>query len=213
MPRSTKANADLNRQRLFDEAQRQFAARGFHATSIANIAGEVGLTKQTLLHHFGSKEGLFSEVLTELADTLAQRIVDVKAGHLDPVERFEIFMLETLDSDSGDQMQIVIRELLENQDRAPATEHWHLKDYLEALTEMVKAIPENSHLSDAEAFAHLYHVLGAISYFKISQPTLKGMLGERKFRAVKRSFEQQIRQIIRSQVPYSPHQRSSNEAM
>ncbi len=198
MPRSTKANADLNRQRLFDEARRQFAQRGFHGTSIASIATEVGLTKQTLLHHFGSKERLFSEVLTALAEHLAERVTALEPRNLPPAERFETFMLEMLESDSGDQMQLIIRELLENQDRAPAADHWHLKEHLESLVAMVRADPAHAALSPAEAFAYLYHALGAVSYFKISQPTLEGMLGERQYAAVRRSFRNRVLSVLRA---------------
>ena len=196
MPRSTKANADRNRQRLFDEARRQFAQRGFHGTSIASIAGAVGLTKQTLLHHFGSKERLFSEVLQDLARTLAERVAELEARALPPGERLATFLLEMLDQETGDELQLVIRELLENRERAPAVDYWHLKAHLDSLVKMVRADPVHEALTDAEAFALLYHALGAISYFKISQPTLRGMLGDRQYARVKRSFRRYLAQAL-----------------
>lgn len=197
MPRSTKANADLNKQKLFEEARRQFASRGFDAASIGAIASEVGLTKQTLLYHFGSKEKLFSAVLEDLAATLDQRIEQARVAHKHPAAQLAALMWEILDSDGGDDdFQIVIRELLENHQRAPEAGNWHLKNYLGSLADMVMAIPGNSKLSDAEAFAKLYFVLGAVSYLKISQPTLKGMVGDKKFLAIQQSFKKQVKLLL-----------------
>ena len=196
MPRSTKADAELNRQKLLEEARQQFAAAGFHGTSIASVAGAVGVTKQTLLHHFGSKEQLFSEVLNELALRLVERVNRARTTQQSPARQLEAFLLETLEADSQDQLQLVIRELLENHDRASTAGHWHLKSYLEALTELLREIPGNEALTPAEAFARLYHLLGAVSYFRISQPTLLGMFGKKEHRAIERAFKASLKHLL-----------------
>jgi AcrR family transcriptional regulator len=51
------------RDAFLDAAKRHFAQRGFYGASIAAIAEELGLTKQALIHHFGTKERLYGEVL------------------------------------------------------------------------------------------------------------------------------------------------------
>lgn len=57
-----------------DEALHCFAAAGYRATSLDTLAGALGLRKQTILHHFGTKEGLLVAVVdrsaAELRDTL-----------------------------------------------------------------------------------------------------------------------------------------------
>ncbi|MEM6709582.1 MAG: CerR family C-terminal domain-containing protein [Pseudomonadota bacterium] len=196
MQRSTKAQADLNRQRLHDEARRQFAARGFHGTSIASIATAVGLTKQSLLHHFGSKERLFSEVLTDLAESFLARIAALEARVADPSKRFEAFLIELLEDDAEEHLQLVMRELLENRERAEAAQRWHLAPYLSALTAMIRATPGRRNVSDADAFALMYLLLGAVSYFKVSQPTLAGMLGARKQASVRRAFRNHLQALF-----------------
>ena len=55
------------RQEFLDTAERLFAARGFYGTSLAAISDDLGLTKQALLHHFGSKEKLYGEVLARIS--------------------------------------------------------------------------------------------------------------------------------------------------
>ncbi len=54
---------DERRRRILDVAVEHFAQWGFHASSLARIAKEVGVTQGGLLHHFRSKEDLLVSVL------------------------------------------------------------------------------------------------------------------------------------------------------
>lgn len=53
------------RQQILDAALIVFGRSGFHSGSIREIAKRVGLTPAGLLHHFASKEELFTEVLRQ----------------------------------------------------------------------------------------------------------------------------------------------------
>ena len=56
-------DAARTRRNLLDAAYREFAARGFHGTSVERICTRAGVGKQALSHHFGSKEGAHLAVL------------------------------------------------------------------------------------------------------------------------------------------------------
>jgi len=49
----------INRERLIDTARRVFAAKGFAATTLADIAGELKVTPAAILRHVDSKQALF----------------------------------------------------------------------------------------------------------------------------------------------------------
>src|SRR3954447_23345299 len=49
----------ISRERVIDTARRVFAARGFDATTLADIAGELGVTPAAILRHVDSKQALF----------------------------------------------------------------------------------------------------------------------------------------------------------
>jgi TetR/AcrR family transcriptional regulator len=49
--------------RILVEATRLFAANGVAGTSVQAIAGAAGVSKPTLLYHFGTKEGLHDAVI------------------------------------------------------------------------------------------------------------------------------------------------------
>lgn len=51
-----------------------FADRGVAGTSLDLLAAELGVTKQTILYHFGSKGGLIEAVLAQAAEDLAAEL-------------------------------------------------------------------------------------------------------------------------------------------
>ncbi len=59
-----------NRSALIWHALRLFAARGYDAVSVQEIVEAAGVTKPTLYHYFGSKNGLLKAVLAEYFDKL-----------------------------------------------------------------------------------------------------------------------------------------------
>lgn len=58
-------------------ALRLFLERGFAATSVREIAGEVGVTVPTLYYHFGSKDGILGALVEGLVRDGEQVIADL----------------------------------------------------------------------------------------------------------------------------------------
>ena len=61
--KSVPTTANDTRSRIADEALLSFAGRGYEATALDALAAKLGIRKQTILHHFGSKELLLEAVL------------------------------------------------------------------------------------------------------------------------------------------------------
>jgi AcrR family transcriptional regulator len=53
--------SERTRQALLDAAEREFFAGTWERSSLESIAASAGVTKQTLLRHFGSRDGLVRE--------------------------------------------------------------------------------------------------------------------------------------------------------
>src|SRR5437763_14870250 len=53
----------IRRDQILDTARRVFAAKGFAAATLADIAGELGVTPAALLRHTDSKATLFAEAM------------------------------------------------------------------------------------------------------------------------------------------------------
>ena len=57
-----------------------FRQRGYAAASLTEIAAGVGVTKATVLHHFGSKEALYAAVMRDALDRIGAAIRQTAAG-------------------------------------------------------------------------------------------------------------------------------------
>lgn len=72
------------RERIVDAALASFGTRGFEATSLDALAGELGIRKQTILYYFATKdallEGVIDRATVELSHELEQTLARAGEG-------------------------------------------------------------------------------------------------------------------------------------
>lgn len=78
------------RAQLLRIATDEFAAHGFHNTSMNVIAEAAGVTKPVLYQHFASKRGLYLELLAELGADLRETIAKATADASGPRQMIEL---------------------------------------------------------------------------------------------------------------------------
>jgi AcrR family transcriptional regulator len=71
--------APRRRHQLLDVARELFAAGGFHATSMDDVAEAAGVTKPVLYQHFPSKRALYRELLEDVGRRLLAEITAAAA--------------------------------------------------------------------------------------------------------------------------------------
>lgn len=186
------------RQRLLDIAEQLFAERGFYGVSIAAIASEVGLTKQGLLHYFNSKEKLYGAIVQRISDDFQDHQREALQASEDPAERLEKFYAALAEPTETNvqRTRLLMRELLDNNERAAKAENWYLRPFLDRLISMVKDVNKSEKLSDAEALAYGYQLLGAVNYFLISTSTLKAIYGAMFIEAISADFIKNLNRLI-----------------
>ena len=69
--RSRAQGVERTRERVLAAARRRFVELPYDDVRLAEIAGEAGVTQQTLLNHFSSKEGLFLTLVEQLGPEIA----------------------------------------------------------------------------------------------------------------------------------------------
>ncbi|MGZ4691674.1 MAG: TetR/AcrR family transcriptional regulator [Acidimicrobiia bacterium] len=86
---SMRLPAEQRRTQLLSVAVEVFGERGFHATSMDEVAEAAGVTKPVLYQHFPSKRALYRELLDEVDAQLVSRLVTATAGAASGRERVE----------------------------------------------------------------------------------------------------------------------------
>jgi len=75
--RGSYAKGKAKRQEIVDAALAVFARGGYHSGSLREVAKRVGLTTAGVMHHFASKEELFTEVLRQRDERVRDAAGDV----------------------------------------------------------------------------------------------------------------------------------------
>lgn len=84
------------RKRLvLDAAASLFETRGFHGTSMLEIANQVGITKAALYHYVDSKEQLLFEIHDAFVSTMLDETKSFFAHTSDPLERLR-FLVDSI---------------------------------------------------------------------------------------------------------------------
>lgn len=189
--------SETTREQLLQAATALFASKGFYGASLANIADELQLTKQALLHHFGRKEQLYAEVLKRICEkTMASLTPHQSNDSAEDAVRSAFMQLYTAMMENTAETQVLMRELLDNESRASATKNWHLKPLLDELQALARELPSQKNRESAQTLAGVYQLLGAINYFAVSKPTLNQMLGAQQYQAMHKSYPQQLQVLI-----------------
>ncbi|WP_234380808.1 MULTISPECIES: TetR/AcrR family transcriptional regulator [unclassified Streptomyces] len=99
------------REQLVDVGRTLFAARGFEATSVEEIASKAGVSKPVVYEHFGGKEGLYAVVV----DREMRQLLDMVAGALtaghprELLEQAAFALLDYID-EYTDGFRIMVRD-------------------------------------------------------------------------------------------------------
>jgi AcrR family transcriptional regulator len=105
MPKLAPADKDVRRSRILDAALRCFARKGFHLTTVDEIAAEAGVSKGTPYVYFESKLDLFVALHARWDCGLEARVQQAVAG-IDPRRRSSPrCVLEAVVAAVGDHVQ------------------------------------------------------------------------------------------------------------
>ncbi len=166
------------RERLLQEAEKGFAAKGFYGTSLRDIGRQLDMPNASLLHHFPSKGAIYAAVLERIAESLEAACAQAREAGLAPDGR--VMALADAIIEWTERLphyaQIVMRELLDNVGRAESVDHWAFGDVLHRMAELVDEASVGR-FSRPDAMLFLFHMIGSISYFQAGLPTVAGVTG------------------------------------
>ena len=134
---------DNRRQQLLDAAARLFRERGYHVTSMRDIAREVGMLSGSIYYHFSSKEEMLQAVYEEGLRYIAERVDAAVATGGSAWTRLEAACTAHLEAllELSDYTQVMIR-VLPPEGGKVAERLRELRDKYEArFRELINALP------------------------------------------------------------------------
>lgn len=89
MKKTTNVRTQLmedTQHKLISAARIAFAEQGYANTSMDEFTAAVGLTRGAIYHHFGSKKGLFAEVVKQIDAEIDAQLLNISNNAKDPWE-------------------------------------------------------------------------------------------------------------------------------
>lgn len=85
-------------ERIIEAAMRVFSVRGYHHTSVDDIAAEADTSKGGIYFHFPTKQAIFLALLDRLASTLRSKVEEAMTTQDQPIARAEAALRVVLDT-------------------------------------------------------------------------------------------------------------------
>ena len=95
--RPARGAGPIPRERILHAAAKLFRERGYHRTTVRDIAERVGLLSGSLFHHFRSKEEMLREIMREAAISVCLKAEDIVARAPDAPSRLRALIALELD--------------------------------------------------------------------------------------------------------------------
>jgi AcrR family transcriptional regulator len=92
--RRRRLTAAQRRESILSAATQVFAAAGYRAARMSDVAARVGVSEPVIFQNFGTKDALFTAVLDRLASGIHAELEDV-AGHHSPADALLAHILNT----------------------------------------------------------------------------------------------------------------------
>ena len=83
-PRRARLTAERRRESILDAATEVFAAAGYRAAKVSDVAARIGVSEPVIFQNFGSKEALYAAVLDRVADGVRGELQSLSGHHHGP---------------------------------------------------------------------------------------------------------------------------------
>jgi TetR/AcrR family transcriptional regulator len=189
-----------NAEQIRSVATQLFARHGYEGVSLQAIAERVGVTKQTLLYHFASKDVLRKAVLDQVfahwRERLPQMLEAVTSGH----GRFDALTRELVrffDADA-DRARLLVRELLDNPDEMRRMLADNLRPWVLLVAQYVREGQRIGLIyADVDPEAYVLTVITLVLSSVSATGVAEAVLGDANGNGVREARERQQNELLR----------------
>jgi TetR/AcrR family transcriptional regulator, regulator of cefoperazone and chloramphenicol sensitivity len=180
-------------ERILEAAAELFAASGFHATSVRDIAGRARANVAAGHYHFGSKEELYLRVFRDQFADVSERLA--AGGPVPPTTQLRRLsraeLLETLQARIATMLEIMIgpppslhaalmqREMCDPTEALPVIVREFLRPQLEDMRRLIECLAPG--LGPAEVQRCLFSIGGQVLFYRLVRPVVLQLLGRDEY--------------------------------
>jgi AcrR family transcriptional regulator len=164
---SREATLD-SRQEILRTAARLFQQRGYHATSMNDVASALKLSKGGLYHHFQSKDEILFNLMDHAMDVTQQRVINGVRDIADPEERLRLLIRRHIEVVLSVRDREITVMLHENHPLPPSLRrriNARKKDYVHFVENLIAEVQRARHSSGSVSpRAAAFALLGMINW-------------------------------------------------
>ena len=170
---------------ILDAAARLFSIRGYHATSVQDIADAAGILKGSLYHHFESKEAILYRIVKEPIARLYRTVGDIAASSRPAADKLEQAAAAHVQAfhDHYPHLFVYLRETEDVRQRFRASTGLGPREYVGLWGDIVRGgMKAGEFRRDLDPTVVVYGLLGMLNWlYKWYDPN--GRLGPREIAA------------------------------
>jgi len=163
MPRSRSLQKTKEIHRVI---ARLFAYRGYHSTSMREIARELGMNQSSLYHYFSSKEDILFKLMNDAIDDVFVTLEDIYAADLLPEDKLKRVLDSYIRSYAGDQERLI---LLVNEMNSLNDKYRHIlvekqRRYVQLIKSILSELVGESKMKKIDPTVAIFAFFGMVHY-------------------------------------------------
>lgn len=164
-PAQKDADRAAKREAVLRAAVRMFNERGFHATSLDDVAASLGISKRTIYHYLANKEQVLLECVTIGLEQLIAAAADARSQPGDGHQRLTRFLQLYAEINMDDFGRCVIRTGEESLSPSGRSQFRLLKKQIDtALREMLQDAVDDGSIAPVDVKLAAFTLAGALNW-------------------------------------------------
>jgi AcrR family transcriptional regulator len=161
MPKSPKKSKEIHSM-----VARLFAYRGYHHTSLREIAREVGMNQSSLYHYFTSKEDVLFRLMNDAMNEVLGKLEEICASDLSAEDKLKRVLHSYIRSYAGDQERLIL--LVNEMNSLTETNRLILVDkqrqYVQLIKSILKELVDEDKMKEIDASVATFAFFGMVHY-------------------------------------------------
>ena len=187
------------KEKIAATAQKLFGEKGFHGTSVREISREAGVSLSMINYHYGSKEGLFNNLVQTLFIRMHEGVKNIQSSSISAKEKINAFIDLFTDQirENEDLMRFLATELImENNTELTSWIAEKMEIINQAIEDIITEGIENENFQLKVDLTFLVSVPFSLFTFWLKNGAMKEMQNHFSFRLPLEAYKENVKQTI-----------------